>query len=331
MRIGIAWLLLAWLVPAVGQAHPLAPTLFQVTELEPGHLEVQWKEPASSPTRAEMAPWFPDDCSAPAPPVIERDAGGILYRFEMRCAKRSLVGRSLGVSGLEGSRANVLVRVQLADGRTSQEMLTGDRTELIVPSGESALGVGPQYASLGLRHMLTGWDHVLLLFGLLLLIADWRVLLAMVTSFTLGHALTLSLAALGLIRAHSGWVEVAIAGSIVVLAAEILQRPPDAESRSHAMRGPCVMALSFGLLHGFGFAGALAEVGLPRADIPLALFAFNLGIELGQLLAIAALGAVILVVRRVDLVPWPWTRTAMANVIGVMAAYWLIERTWLLL
>ena len=326
-----AWLMLVWLAPFVAQAHPLAPTLLEVTEREPGHLEVQWKEPVTTPAGAEMAPWFPEECRALAPPEISQDGTGILYRFEMRCAKQSLVGRSLRVSGLEGSRANVLVRVQLADGRMIQEMLSGDGAELIVPARDSTLGVASRYASLGLAHLLSGWDHVLLLFGLLLLIADRRVLLATVTSFTLGHAITLSLASLGLIRAQSGWVEVAIALSIVVLAAQILRSPPAEAQRGRGMRGPCAMALSFGLLHGLGFAGSLAEIGLPRADIPLALFAFNIGIELGQLLTIIVLGAALLIVRGLDLAAWRWARSLTAHGIGTLAAYWVIERTWLLI
>jgi hypothetical protein len=324
-------ILLAWLAPIAAQAHPLAPTLLQIIEREPGHLEVQWKEPVGSSAGGEMAPWFPDGCKALSAPDIEQVGTGSLYRWEMSCPEESLVGSTLRVTGLAQSRSNVLVRIRLADGREMQEMLSGDRGELIVPAVASPFGVASRYASIGLHHLLTGWDHLLLLLGLLLLIGDLRVLVATVTSFTLGHAITLSLASLGLIRAHQGWVEVAIAFSIVVLAAEILRGLSAKGRRSSAMRGPCTMAILFGLLHGLGFAGGLAAIGLPQSDIPLALFSFNVGIELGQLFWIAILGAAFLLVRRLDFVPWQMIRSVGANGIGTIGAYWLIERSWSLI
>jgi len=327
-------LLSVWLTSSSASAHPLAPNLLEVRELENGRVAVRWKEPANTPRGAEMAPEFSRSCTVSSPPAVEREAGGFLYHWQMDCGASGLVGERIGVTGLEGRRASVLVRAELSDGRVVQELLTGERVEIVVPERVSTVRLATRYLSLGFWHLLSGWDHMLLLLGILLLIPDLRVLVATVTSFTLGHAITLTFAALGWVRLGGAWVEVAIAASILVLAAEILRRPNPRSGAAVGRLRPCAMALLFGLLHGLGFAGALAEIGLPRTEIPLALFAFNLGIEAGQLFAIAIMGALLFAAARFFVTdfrrPSSRARSAMAHGIGTLAAYWCIERIWLL-
>ena len=333
-RAGQLWLAGFAMAPCLAYAHPLAPNLLEITEASNGRLEVVWKEPANTPRGAEMAPELPEGCEVTKPPIVGQKGAGFIYRWEMQCAQGGLVDERIGVSGLSGSRANVLVRIHLEDGRVVRELMTGDRSELIVPTRLSSFRLATRYLSLGFRHLLSGWDHMLLLLGLLLSIANLRVLFAMITSFTLGHALTLSLAALGVVRVNGSWVEVAIAASILVLAAGIVRRP-DAQARDMGDRlRPCVMAFVFGLLHGLGFAGALAEVGLPASEIPLALLSFNLGIESGQLVVIGVLGCLLFALGRLiarhPTPRWGLARPLTAHGIGTLAAYWCIERVWLL-
>jgi hydrogenase/urease accessory protein HupE len=175
---------------------------------------------------------------------------------------------------------------------------------------------------MGIGHLLTGWDHLAFVLGLVLLVGDWRRLLGTVTSFTLGHSLTLSLAALGFVRLPAGPIEAAIALSILILAVELAHR----DRPSLLGRRPWLMAASFGLLHGLGFAGALAQVGLPVREIPLALLSFNVGIELGQIAFIlAVLGlsfALSPLLRRLP----AWTTAVPTYCIGSLAAFWLFQR-----
>ena len=333
-RLGVLWLMDCLLVATLSHAHPLAPNFLGITEAGDGRLAVTWKEPANTPRGAEMAPELPAGCAVLTSPSVEPEGAAFLYRWEMQCEKAGLVGERIAVSNLSDSRSAVLVRLQLADTRVVQEFLTADRDEVIVPARISSLRLAGSYLSMGFHHLMSGRDHVLLLFGLLLLIADARVLVATVTSFTLGHALTLTLAALGLVGVNGAWVEVAIAASILVLAAEILRSPETRRRIRGDMLRPCAMALVFGLLHGLGFAGALAEVGLPPSEIPLALFSFNLGIEAGQLVALAVMGSFLVALARLIALGGATrvirARSLAAYGIGTIASYWCFERISLL-
>lgn len=186
------------------------------------------------------------------------------------------------------------------------------------------LEIASRYLALGVEHLLTGADHLLFVSGLMLLVPGPRALVASVTAFTLGHSVTLLLATLGWVRFPTQWVEVAIAGSLLVLAVGVVHRGSGA-GRTPLARHSWGMAFGFGLLHGLGFAGALASVGLPESAIPLALFSFNLGIELGQLCFIAIVGTALLALQRLP--PLPWLRLVPAYAMGTLAAYWCFERS----
>ncbi len=314
------------------RAHPLAPALLELREHGDGRVEVKFKTPSKRLPGTNLVPLLPESCSTTALPTVEREGTGVVERYAVAC-KASLVGARVGIRGLEASGTDALLRVELADGRHIQSVLRSSEPSLVIPGRPSRLGVLRDYVRLGVEHIASGLDHLLFVFGLLVLVAARTgPLLKTVTAFTVGHSLTLSLAVLGFVAFPSGLVELAIAGSIFVLGAELAQAP--GSELAHApgwapgtlRRFPWAMAGAFGLLHGFGFAGALAEVGLPSGEIPLALFAFNVGIELGQLAFIGLVLVAWRLVVRVQ-VPLPrWSSALPAYGIGCLAAYWCIER-----
>jgi hydrogenase/urease accessory protein HupE len=260
--------------------------------------------------------------------VDERSAreegSAVIEQWAVDCGAGGLVGSTVRVDGIAASKADVLLRVALADGRTFRRVLTVEEPEYPIPERERRLDVVRGYARLGVEHILGGLDHLLFVLGLVLLVRARRQLLWTITAFTAGHSVTLSLAVLGLVHVAPEPVEALIAFSILLLAVE-LARAEDAPA-TLMRRFPWLMAFVFGLLHGLGFAGALAEVGLPDGEIPLALFSFNSGIEVGQVLFVAAVlllrAAVAPLAARLP-VPTAWVPP---YVIGTLGAFWCFER-----
>lgn len=323
-----AALLCALLHAAPLQAHPLAPALLELRETADGAFDVRWLTSVLRVRGGELTPVWPADCVASevAPAQLVNDEAAIEVRSTLRCPG-SLVGRTLGVAGLDGSGVNVIVNVRFADQRSAQALLDPGITRFTVPEPLAQPPVFAHYLELGVGHLLFGFDHVLFVLGLLLLVRRPRLLVVTVTAFTLGHSVTLALAALGFVRVSPALTELAIALSILFLATAVA-RPATAPTPALA-RWPWAIALGFGLLHGLGFAGALAEVGLPQDEIPLALLAFNIGIELGQLMLIAAALGVVALLRRLPALTPPRRlalRLLPAYVMGTLAAYWCLQR-----
>ena len=304
-------------------AHPLAPALLELRESSAGVTEVLWKTPLLKPSGSAIVPLLPTSCRSLSPPVVVEGPGSLSSRWSVRC-ESGWIGQTLSVEGLDETRTSALVRIEVSDGRVLQALLSGSARSYTVPSRPSARRVFTSYLGLGVNHLLTGPDHLLFVLALLLLVPLGRSLLQTITAFTLGHSLTLSAAILGWVTVPQAPIEIAIAASIAIVAAELAARADG--HRSGLSRRPWAMALTFGFLHGLGFAGALAGIGLPVGDIPLALFAFNLGIEIGQLVWIAgfaALGGLMaLVGTRTPL----WAARAAAYGIGSVAALWCLER-----
>jgi hydrogenase/urease accessory protein HupE len=310
---------------APAAAHRLAPSLLELRELASGEVAVRWKASLLQPTGTDLRPELPPHCAPLGPAVAERGPLSATLRWRVNCGARGLVGETLRVSGLDGSGTDALIRLELAGGRTVRAVVTAGRPWLRVPEREQPLRVLADYLALGFQHILGGADHLLFVLGLVLLVRGRRRLVGTITAFTLGHSVTLSLAALGYVAFPTRLVEVGIALSILLLAAELGRGEEVGMTRLR--RHPWAVAMGFGLLHGVGFAGALTEAGLPAEEIPLALFSFNLGIEVGQLVFVAAIVAARLALRPLAARGPVWLARVPAYAIGSLAAFWCFQRT----
>ena len=312
-------------------AHRLSPAFFGFTETAPGVFDVQWKVSISGGLAAVLEPKVPEGCSvrgAVRAYVINED---VRFQHATLECPGGLGGRAFTVEGLALTQTDVLLRVDYLDGSASNERLTPAAPSVVIPERPSSLEVVRTYTVLGVEHILLGVDHLLFVLALLLLVRGIGRLVATVTAFTVAHSVTLAAATLGFVRVPSAPVEAVIALSILFLASELarryLPRTATAGSEDLAGRFPWVVAFSFGLLHGFGFAGALSEIGVPQQAVPLALLFFNVGVEIGQLLFITAVFALGWMIRRVPVTPPVWWPRAAAYGIGSVAAFWVVERT----
>jgi hypothetical protein len=307
-------------------AHALSPALLVLHEGAAGIVDVTWKVPLLQMTGADLRPLLPPDCAPMGRATMQEDAESLTTAWRVDCGAAGLVGRRVGVAGLAAAKTDALLRLELADGRAIDTVLRAREPSLEIPGREHGVGLASRYVALGAEHILTGYDHLLFVFGLLLLAVGPRALVATVTAFTLGHSVTLTLAALDVARVPSAPVEMLIAFSIFVLAVELARPDPSADS-TLMRRRPWLMALGFGFLHGLGFAGTLRAAGLPAQAIPLALLGFNVGIELGQLAFVLAVLALMLAARPI-LSRFPtWTRALPIYAMGSLAACWMIERS----
>jgi hydrogenase/urease accessory protein HupE len=317
MRILLLILMMTAASPALG--HTFAPSLLELRQQDDMVL-VRFKQPAVRVMGSSLRPVLPESCQPVDTPSMEREGTGVVTSWRITCGE--LVGETIGVEGIASSRAEVLLRLELSDNRAIHRILTADAPVFKVPAATSLFDVVALYGRLGVQHILSGFDHLLFVLGLVILVRDRRSLAATVTAFTAGHSVTLALAALGVVRVPPGPTEAAIALSIFVLAVELARPKEDTWLR----RSPWLVAALFGLLHGLGFAGALSEIGLPPPEIPAALFAFNIGIELGQLAFVGVVLAVGVMLR------WlPDHRVASLSqipiyLIGSLAAFWSLER-----
>ena len=234
-----------------------------------------------------------------------------------------LTGSTVTIDGLTATFTDVLLRLERIDGTDITRRLTPDEPSYVFEAEPNRWQVARTYLALGVEHILSGVDHLLFVLALLMVVVGWRRLVGTVTAFTIAHSITLALASLGFVRVPGPPVEAIIALSIVFVAAEIIrgrQGNPGLTARL-----PWIVAFSFGLLHGFGFAGALSEIGLPQSSIPLALFTFNVGVEIGQLIFIAAVMVVYAIGKRLQPTPPEWAWRVPTYAIGGIAAFWVIR------
>jgi hydrogenase/urease accessory protein HupE len=312
--------------PTPASAHPLAPALFELQEVAPGRTNALWRTSRLQPRGANLRPTLTPDCRALGAPEYSEVDRAVEVRWSLDCGAEGLVGRHVAVEGLDRAQIDALVRITLADGRTINRMLRARDPDLEIPERQTRAEVMRVYASLGIEHILTGFDHLFFVLGLLLLIAGTRRLVQTITAFTLGHSLTLTLAVLGVSNVPSGPVELLIAISVLILAVELANALEPGHPVGAIERRPWLMGVTFGLLHGMGFAGALREIGLPQEEIPMALFSFNLGIEIGQLMFVAAVLLVLYASRPLLARAPRWMTPLPAYALGAMAAYWCFER-----
>jgi hydrogenase/urease accessory protein HupE len=321
VSLALAWLLLACFCALASNAHPLAPALLELREEPGGQVEVLWKRSSLSVPGSRIEPVVPPDCPALTEPRVEEEGVAVLLRWRIDCGEAGLIGRTVRVDGLGPAKIDTLVRIELADARVIQRVLRRGEPEMIIPAKAGPGTVFVDYLRIGFEHILSGADHLLFVFGLYLLCAGVRPLVQTITAFTVGHSITLSLAALGYANIASGPIEVLIAASVLVLAVELAR---EKDQPTLMRRYPWPMAALFGLLHGMGFAGALREVGLPTGEIPIALFSFNVGIEIGQLAFVLALALILAPLAR--RIPVALPERAAVYVMGSLAAFWMIQR-----
>jgi len=323
------WSAILWLCgalalwPTNARADELRPAYIEMTEQAPGQWSLLWKASANSRLGQTGEIIIPDNCRIEGEQQREYAGSNILTRLALRC-DGSVQGNSIGLKGLELSTTDALVRIAPIDSAMQTLRLTPDQPTATLAKPSIISNVAATYTILGVEHILLGFDHLFFVLALVLLLkGDWLVAKT-VTTFTIAHSLTLVGSTLGLLSLPPQPVEAVIALSIIFLAIEVVKAKPDEIRLSE--RFPWIVAFLFGLLHGFGFAGALAEIGLPEGDVPLALLTFNLGVEIGQLVIVAVALAALHVIRKFQGLWLQPTKTAMAYGIGIISTYWFIER-----
>jgi hydrogenase/urease accessory protein HupE len=327
--IAILRLLLLLLLAVPAQADELRPGYLELTQHSERQWKIVWKAPVLGGLAASAAPLLPPFCRV----TMDRpnlSAGALVAAGRADCA-HSLDGATVGLSGLEPGATDTLLRITPLGRPVQTARLLPGQATAIVAAVPATMQVARTYFGIGVDHIIGGFDHLLFVVALVLLLRRALAVVAAATAFTIAHSLTLAGTTLGLFGLPQAPVEAVIALSIIFLAVEIVkaQAKIPEETRRLSERLPWLVAFLFGLLHGFGFAGALREIGLPATDVPMALLAFNLGVEAGQL-GIIAIAATVLVLlrRRAPAVLRP-ALIASAYAIGSIASFWFIERIWI--
>jgi hypothetical protein len=325
------WLLLCLALAGIVEraaADEFRPAYLAISQVDATTYDVLWKVPAlDENTPLRLKPEFPPGTVEVTARRSSFGGGTAVLRWRMRVAG-GLDGKAVTFPDLAITRIDVLVRLVRTDGTVQLARVLPFEPRFVATSSPGKLEVIRTYTVLGIEHILTGFDHLLFVLALLILVKGPRRLIATITAFTLAHSLTLAAASLGLVHLPGPPVEASIALSIVFVAAEIIRARQGHPGLTQ--RYPWMVAFTFGLLHGLGFASALAQVGLPQASIPVALLFFNVGVELGQLMFIAAVfGAIAIarrILRRIPLHPPGWLWRVPPYAIGGLASYWLFER-----
>jgi hydrogenase/urease accessory protein HupE len=333
-RLLVIFAVLAVLVAQPTRSDELRPGYLELRQISAGTYSLLFKIPArGEDLRLAIYVNLPEGTQdAGAPRALFNDGAYVERRIVRRDG--GLVGQAVSIDGLSATSTDVLVRVESLAGAIQTERLSPTRTAFVVQAAPGAGEVAATYLRLGVEHILFGFDHLLFVLALVILVGEWRRVAVTVTAFTIAHSITLAAATLGFVNVPGPPVEATIALSIVLVAVEILNARHGKPSLT--TRLPWLVAFSFGLLHGFGFAGALAEVGLPQHAIPVALLFFNLGVEVGQLVFVAAVLSSLWLLRHaalqllgLALIQRIFARldNIVAYAIGIVAAYWLVERT----
>ena len=292
-------------------AHPVDAATLTLTEVIPGRFTLQFQVGSPALRRDIATP-----AVFPAPCHIDGSA--------LDCRPSGLAG-TVQFPWLEGTMTRLMVDVEWLNGARLLRIVTASARSLTIYGSTGAASLRPvvaDYVRLGVEHILTGYDHLLFVVALTLLVRKRRALLATITAFTIAHSLSLASTVLGLVSIPSAPVEATIALSIVLVCAECVRRD---QTASLTRRAPWVVAFAFGLLHGLGFASALMEVGLPEKHIPAALLCFNVGVELGQLAVIAVVLAVRALAARLRF-GRPWMARGFVYAMGAVAAFWSLDR-----
>jgi len=319
----VLFLLMVMLV--VSCAHDIRPAYLEIQSSDGKTFLVKWKVPTKNSIITGIKPSMPENCKS-TPHRIQDVGSTVIEKWSMVCPN-GLLDKEIFIKGLESTSTDVLVRILLFKHSAQMHHLTPTKRSFTIKAQQLASEVSKNYTIIGIEHILMGVDHLLFVFALLLLVNSWKRLIGTITAFTLAHSMTLAAATLGYVSVPQSPVEAVIALSIVFLAVEIIHSRQG--KISLAEQYPWLIAFIFGLLHGFGFAGALKEVGLPEESIPLALLFFNVGVELGQLIFVTVVLFLGWILKRfISLYLLQNGQTIIAYAIGGLASFWLIERTY---
>ena len=320
----IASLLILFLLSQFCMADDIRLSYLEIKEKKSQHFSVLLKLPSKDNQKLPIEMIIPKGCISTTPKISHLINNTYLDSWQMKC-NNGLTNKTLLLKGLEKTNIELLLRLELLSETSHSTLLTPSKASYIVPKNDSSLKILQTYTWLGITHILLGFDHLLFVFALLLIVNSMRRLLWTISAFTLAHSLTMAIATLGIVHIPQAPVEAIIALSILFLAMEIMHEKQGKVGLTS--RYPWLIAFIFGLLHGFGFAGALAEIGLPQQAIALALVFFNIGVELGQLIFIATIVSIIVALKHFT---YPnllsKLQTVVIYVIGGVSSYWLIDR-----
>ena len=316
LGLGIDSLVPAW-------AHEVRPAYLELREGKSGEFSVLLKTPMRGDARLALTAVFSGKVEN-ITPIVSRATGDAMIQTWRLRAIAPLGGQKVLIRGLSSTMTDALVRIEFADGGGWVERLTPGAPEAMIPRTPSRWVSAGAYFKLGIEHILLGFDHLLFVLALLIITeGTWR-LVKTVTAFTVAHSITLALATLGFVHVPSSPVEAVIALSIVFVAVEIIHLRQG--RRSLAAHAPWLVAFAFGLLHGFGFAEALNQIGLPAGQIPVALLFFNIGVEAGQLIFVGSVLALVALIGSRKLLLPNWLKLAPPYAIGTIAMFWVIDR-----
>ena len=319
----ILFLTLFLLLAHASFAHEIRPAYLQIQQVSESEYDILWKVPARGEMIPKLYPVFPSGMKV-EDEGLPRVSGGAAISLYKGTYKDDLHGKEIAIDGISKTLIDCLVSIEFLDGEQHSILLQADNPKALIPTRSSIGQVMVTYLKLGVEHILMGYDHLLFVLALLIITTGIGRLVKTITAFTLAHSITLSLAALGFVGLPSAPVESIIALSIVFLAVEIIHHQQGRDGL--AVRFPWIIAFTFGLLHGFGFAGALTEIGLPQKAIPAALLFFNVGVELGQLMFVAVVLVLLWGIRK-SKITWPKVAFKIPPyAIGSVAAFWLIDR-----
>ena len=305
-------------------ADEFRPALLEITETEQGWYLVMWKVPLQNGRTLAISPVLPEHFKQMGPASTRIFQGSAIEESTWKVESGSLVGGTIKIEGLTSIPIDVIVQIDLADGSEHSAILRPASPSYIVPDRATKWMVAGSYWKIGTIHILEGYDHLLFVLAILLIVPNHWMLFKTITAFTVAHSTSLALVTLGVVTMPGAPTEAVIALSILFLAVEIVHSHEGRVTLTE--RYPWVVALAFGLVHGLGFAGALAEVGLPQQEIPIALLMFNVGVETGQLLFVGILLLLMAAHARLP-VNWPqggWKLMPYAT--GSIAAFWTVER-----
>lgn len=308
---------------APATAHEVRPAYLDIRESAPDAFTVLWKVPAQGRMRLALDAHLPKQCVETAAPIRSFEGSAYLERRVVDCTG-GLRNGEIVVDGLKATLTEALVRIEYQNGGTEVGRLMPDAPSFTAAGAQTSLEVAQTYLLLGVEHIMLGFDHLIFVLALMLLIHDRLMLFKTITAFTVAHSITLAGASLGYFSLPQKPVEATIALSIAFVASELLKARPNEIRLSEAC--PWVIAFAFGLLHGFGFSGALKEIGLPQSDVPLSLLTFNLGVEAGQILFVTAALALAWAARAIIGFHPALARRPMAYAIGTSAMLWFIPR-----